>query len=91
MFTLCSPHRCRKPWTRALQRQEAPVLEHLECDLARCGVLAGVPLCQLRPEPREVALAAARVGHDVEGIVGVLGDDGVVDDAAALVEEDREC
>ena len=41
-------------------------------------------------EPGEVAVAAAGVGDDVEGVVGVFGDDGVVDDAAALVEEHGE-
>lgn len=52
--------------------------------------LSRVPLLKLLREPRQVAVAPASVGDYVKGIVGVLGDDGVVDDAAALVEEHGE-
>ena len=39
---------------------------------------------------RRVAVAPAGVGDDVVGVGGVLCDDGVVDDAALLVEENGE-
>lgn len=38
----------------------------------------------------QVGLAAAGVGHKVEAILADAGDDGVVDNAAGLVEQDRE-
>ena len=75
-----------------MQGKQAPVFEHLVLDLALgLGLLPCVPLVQFLLEPREVAVAAAGVGDDVEGILCVLGDDGIVDDTTALVEEHGQC
>ena len=52
--------------------------------------LALVPLLEAVGEPGKVAVAPAGVCDDVISVVGVLGDDGVVDDAAGGVEEDGE-
>ena len=60
-------------------------------NLALClGLLARVPLLEALLEPREVTVPSAGVGDDVVRVLGVLGDDGIVNYAAALVEEDGE-
>ena len=75
-----------------MQGKQAPVFEHLVLDLALgLGLLPCVPLVQLLLKPREVAVTATGVGDDVEGVVCVFGDDGIVDDTGALVEEHGQC
>lgn len=48
---------------------------------------ARIPLGELVAEPGEVFFACAGIGDNVVGVVGVLGDHGVVNDAAMRVEE----
>ncbi len=74
-----------------MEGEQAPVFEDLVLDRAfGLGLVTGIPLSQLLLEPCEVAIAAAGVGDDVEGVVCVLGDNCIVDDAPALVEEHGE-
>lgn len=59
-------------------------------DLAACRLRARIPLFQLLFKPGKVSVAAACVGDHVERVFGMFGDDSVVDDAAALIQEDGE-
>ena len=52
--------------------------------------LARVPLRELLLEPREIALAPPGVRDNVECVLRVLGDDGIVDDTSGLIEEDAQ-
>lgn len=57
--------------------------------LPSTSALAGIPLFELLLEPREITVTSAGVRDDVICVVRVFGDDGVVDDTAPLVQEDR--
>ena len=77
--------------THTLQRKQSPSLQNLMLDRSLLlRHLARVPLRELLLEPREIALAPPGVRDDVERVLRVLGDDGVVDDASGLVEEDAQ-
>jgi hypothetical protein len=73
-----------------LEREQSPAIEHFELNLAVLGTLARIPFRQLLLEPRQVTITPAGVSYDIEDVLGVLGDDCVVDNTAMLVEEYRE-
>ena len=72
-----------------MQRNEPPVLHDLHANLAVLALLR-VPRVQPLGEPREIAVPSPGVRDDVECVLRVLGDDGVVDDTSGLVEEDAQ-
>lgn len=74
----------------ALERDEAVALEDLPVD--RLVGVASVPGVDLGVQVRDVLLGPAGVGHNVPlgPVLGLLGHDRVVDDAALVVEEDGE-
>ena len=77
--------------TDTLQRKQPPSLQNLMLDRSLLlRHLASVPLRELLLEPREIALAPPSICDDVECVLRVLGDDGVVDDTSGLVEEDAQ-
>lgn len=83
---LCQPLQYTRRF-RALQRHEAPPIQHLHLDrtLARLH-----PLVQLFSEQREILISPAGVGDDVEGVCGMLGDDGIVDNAPFVIQQHGE-
>ena len=75
-----------------MESKKSPSIEYLVLDGAVCvGLFSRVPLRDLLLEPGEVAVATAGIGNDVVRVLGMLRDDGVVNNATAFVEEDREC
>ena len=76
--------------TGTLERKQAPVVEYFELDLAVFGAFARIPLCEFLLEPWQVAVAATGVGDDIKRVGSVLRDNGIVDYATVLIEEDGE-
>lgn len=77
--------------THTLKRHETSPFQHLQDYLARGSLLAGVPLLDLLLEPRKIFRSSSRVGDDIIFIVGMLGDDSVVDDATLVIQKNRQC
>ena len=75
-----------------MESKETPSVEYLMLDEAVClSLFSRVPLLHLLLEPGEIAVATAGIGNDVVRVLGMLRDDGVVNNATAFVEENREC
>lgn len=73
-----------------LQSDQSPPVEHLKLYFLSLALVL-IPLVQARADPLEIFGPTAGVGDDVEAIICVLCDDRVVEDAALVVEQDREC
>lgn len=70
-----------------LEGDEALVVHDGVIDL-RIGGEGGVELGEVLGEVVVVFCSVGGIGDDVEGIVGVFGDDEIVNDAAFFVEKD---
>ena len=79
-----------KGTTRTLQRNQSPILQHLMLDGSLVRAFARIPLGQFVAEPSEVFIACACIRDDVKGIVGMLGNHGIIDDPTVLVEKHGE-
>lgn len=72
---------------RTLKRPKTLALQHLMFHSSCLGPLTVIPLLQLRLKPCQILRSPACVGHDVERVLCVFRDEGIVDNTASFIEE----